>query len=742
MNTRVGPVSRPLLYMLSGGALSAFFILAAAQQADAAPAPRPAPVEKGATAEKNTHKKVVTDVKKVAKTVHKVEKRPTEKGGDKPGAQKDEITKAREDAINKKTARDSERPRSAHGRENSREEARKAEQKLNKLEDEKEAGQRKKMSPQLARGEDRAQRESRTQRQMDDAKTVSKNLEKERREDAQRQEAERKAAAERAQGTPDQRKERSRKQREGIEQARGEAVEKGTAAGTAKGAGREGARKEADRSRDRVTALENERNAEQLRRMSPQLARGEARAQRESQSQRQMDDVKSVAKNVEKERQQAEERSRKQREGIEQARGEAVEKGTAAGTAKGAGREGARKEADRSRDRVTALENERNAEQLRRMSPQLARGEARAQRESQSQRQMDDAKTVAKNVEKERERAAPGKTPIDEALDSLQRPQPRSNEDRLLSPRLESQAERQKREEALRELQKTAKGRADYGEAQRGGNPGTGLVRQLERAREDAAEARRNADAKGQGPTQRVTETEAEVKRLEERQARESQAAKNRQGGGAAPPSAPPAGTTEKSPLWERSARDFVNDIQVPAKQASGAGDAYAGYVVDRERTKAGAHAKETAERLREATSRYLDASDRAPRAADGSTNPAWRTLLDDKARHLREADMAARGAGAANKEVVKQALKATAKSTGALAGLGVAYDVIVEDKPVDDAVAGGVGGVVGGMATGALAGAAFGPPGAVIGGFIGGFAGSAIGENLYKDFMGKPDKS
>ncbi|WP_206797872.1 hypothetical protein, partial [Amycolatopsis sp. MtRt-6] len=121
---------------------------------------------------------------------------------------------------------------------------------------------------------------------------------------------------------------------------------------------------------------------------------------------------------------------------------------------------------------------------------------------------------------------APGKSPIDQALDSLRQAPPKSVEDKLLSPR-ESKREREKREEALRDLQQTAKGRAQYGRDQQGGNPGTGLRRQLEQAKDEAAEARRAA---GRRTTQRVTETEAEVKRLEKRQTREAQAARNRQG--------------------------------------------------------------------------------------------------------------------------------------------------------------------------------------------------------------------
>ncbi|MBP2179519.1 hypothetical protein [Amycolatopsis magusensis] len=136
----------------------------------------------------------------------------------------------------------------------------------------------------------------------------------------------------------------------------------------------------------------------------------------------------------------------------------------------------------------------------------------------------------------------------------------------MLSPRLEGSEERKKRGEALRDLQQTAPGRADYAEAQKGGNPGTGLKRQLDRAREDAAGARRDADVTGLGTSQRTREAEAEVKRLEERQVRESGAARKRQGGEKyGPPMPEPRGERERT-LSERIAEDGLG-VRPPADE-------------------------------------------------------------------------------------------------------------------------------------------------------------------------------
>ncbi|WP_206797865.1 hypothetical protein, partial [Amycolatopsis sp. MtRt-6] len=194
---------------------------------------------------------------------------------------------------------------------------------------------------------------------------------------------------------------------------------------------------------------------------------------------------------------------------LEQAKDEAAEARRAAGR--------------RTTQRVTETEAE-----VKRLEKRQTR-EAQAARNRQGKKEkygppMPDPRDREQDPPKSPE--APGKSPIDQALDSLRQAPPKSVEDKLLSPR-ESKREREKREEALRDLQQTAKGRAQYGRDQQGGNPGTGLRRQLEQAKDEAAEARRAA---GRRTTQRVTETEAEVKRLEKRQTREAQAARNRQG--------------------------------------------------------------------------------------------------------------------------------------------------------------------------------------------------------------------
>ncbi|WP_162788632.1 hypothetical protein [Amycolatopsis albispora] len=192
-----------------------------------------------------------------------------------------------------------------------------------------------------------------------------------------------------------------------------------------------------------------------------------------------------------------------------------------------------------------------SAQRVTKTEAEVKRLEVRQAREAEATKKQREKYGPPMPGPRDPERTSPkevrGKTPIEEALKSLGQPRPVSVEDRMLSPRPESQAERKKRDDALRDLQRTAPGRADYAEAQKGGNPGTGLTRQLGQAREDAAEAQRKADATGFGFSEQVRNTRAEVKRLEERQAPAA-----RHGGpaaqpGQAPVSALPASRTMRS---------------------------------------------------------------------------------------------------------------------------------------------------------------------------------------------------
>lgn len=252
-----------------------------------------------------------------------------------------------------------------------------------------------------------------------------------------------------------------------------------------------------------------------------------------------------------------------------------------------------------------------------------------------------------------------------------------------------------RRDEAMRDLQRTAPGRADYAASQRGGAPGTGQARQLRDARERAEEARAAA-ARPAGSTraweirqQQARAADAEVQRLDRR----------KPAGGAGPQGVPNR--------WQRAAEDT------------------------------GRVANDALQKMREDYSHEV----KGLLSAAATAGEAPGAIKEREAKTQRKLQ------GRVDPDLSKKVgfLRNMGKAGGIVGGtLGAIYDIREGKDPAQATVSSVLGTVAGGAFGGMVAGAVGGPPGIVaglVGGAAAGLVTSGAVDATWEYFAGKEEK-